>query len=1623
MANDATNNRKENPTYQKFTDKILSLIDQITNEDWEQGWEKGKHIINTAPESIKERKYTGINTFALMLSQIANRYEVPVFMTFNQAKELGVQILPNSKGIPLMKANPYYWDKEKSTRVSPSDYEKMSETEKENVIMKYGTPTSFTVFNISQTDLITANKEKYDAIVSRFQPYIPTEKDTEGMYKNAELDRMVEKDEWECKFNKVGESNRAYYSVSGDYIIVPAKHQFRKGVNPFVEGQEYYSTLIHEMAHSTGAENRLNREMKGGKSTKDYAKEELVAELTSAFICQRLGFDKKILQNNAAYLKGWLRALRNDPQEIVSSMRNVNAASEMILNKMEEQRKKIAELSEEKKQTSEAHQEAPVEHLHFKESATEEEIESIQDNKKFRLDETDRKIEYGRTFYRIVALKDFADVKAGDKGGYVESEDNLSQDGNSWVYDNAIVWDKAFLFGDAKVSGFSQVYGNAKVGDRARVEDFVRISGSASVLDSALINKGVHIYNYSQVSGNAIVTDRVRLFDNAQVRDNAEIHGDAKIYDNAIVKNFAGVFGDARVFGDAEISDYANVFASAKVSGNARVKDNSVVGYDAILKGNVSAEGNARIYVGTHEGNEKIDYLININSLYESKQSNRLRNQDSNSVHNIPNVEQSSSEQKEEERSKVLKTSIPEDGDLSTNVAGAVRNLIEEGNITMDEAVGEAMKDVEKKRKAETAQREAAVVAAEETKAKENNERLARERKQKAIETAEAGRRSEKERRENDKTDVAIVKFAISSTLLLAALEAAKANKGVWLNKAGKSSAEFINLKSPITPYNHLMMSLHSDKNGYKSNIYTYGDSAIKAGMPMNKGEKALPFNWVDWKYQHSATKEVITKNEYNELSDDTKKDYTIHGIRTQRNIFNIDQTLMQAKNHDGYIELLKSRGEQREILPDDFSHNPIMLEKEFNKRFAKTINMFSKEDNTIEAYGQSANFLAKQLLIPIDKVSVGKKEVNHVKFPDSMLEKAMNVSLNDDRRVSLIERIDAPELIKSLPNPDKVINKAIEMASETAKAMGVKFERVNVLQDDFYNEADNKLTVSDFKRSDVASRRTDALEKANEIYRNLVAMTGSEKRLDRMGRYGLLPQDELKYEKLVQELAAGVLMTRQGLPATISKENRSLIPYWERELYESPKKLEAIIERDVNNAVEVIDKNLRGVTLNYEAIRNRLPMKQEMLTPKEYGVTEMLSNFPNEKSKEVVIVKDVKNGIADVILPKGASLEMGKEISGIRKDRIATALHKEGVKDVNFFNSGGDFALKQKDSYFRDKEVSLARLKQYEFVERRPLEVQSKIKESKEVVIEKFTHLKNEKGHYELFIKPQGEPSFAVEMVAEQRQKYFALRKEANNNVPSAQKALSDMAKYYYNIATEKPEIKHDLIMPKVPENIDMTKIVRPTISKDENGNKYVMATINNKFEKAPVTNEQWHKMWLADDMPAYKRAVAAVSFAPKILQSQEVEKKEEQVAETENMDNTQAKKYRLDETDRIDFYDHTLYRIIALKDFSDVKAGDKGGYVESEDNLSHDGDAWIYDKAHVAGNAKVRDNAQVSGDTEIHGYTQIAGNARVSGYGELNVDDTIKENVVLNFGHNDSASESESLSVDESRRKGLSR
>lgn len=132
--------------------------------------------------------------------------------------------------------------------------------------------------------------------------------------------------------------------------------------------------------------------------------------------------------------------------------------------------------------------------------------------------------------YRVKALRDFNDVKKGDIGGYVESEKNLSQLGDCWIYDNAKVYDNAIVVGNAKVCDNARVHNNAQVCDNAIVRDNVQVWGDAFVM------------------GNA------RVFGNAIIRDNAVVRGDARIFDNVIVRDNVIIGGEVDICGDAVIT-------------------------------------------------------------------------------------------------------------------------------------------------------------------------------------------------------------------------------------------------------------------------------------------------------------------------------------------------------------------------------------------------------------------------------------------------------------------------------------------------------------------------------------------------------------------------------------------------------------------------------------------------------------------------------------------------------------------------------------------------------------------------------------------------------------------------------------------------------------------------------------------------------------------------------------------------------------------------------------------------------------------------------------------------------------------------------------------------------------
>ena len=143
----------------------------------------------------------------------------------------------------------------------------------------------------------------------------------------------------------------------------------------------------------------------------------------------------------------------------------------------------------------------------------------------------------GVTLYRIEALKYFGEIKKGDKGGFIESENNLAHEGDAWVSDNAHV------YGDACVFNNAHVYGNAFV------------SGYAQVYGDAFVYGNAWLYDNTRVCGYARVADNARVYGDANVCDDSSVFGSACVYDNARVYGDALVRGYACVCGDAEISN------------------------------------------------------------------------------------------------------------------------------------------------------------------------------------------------------------------------------------------------------------------------------------------------------------------------------------------------------------------------------------------------------------------------------------------------------------------------------------------------------------------------------------------------------------------------------------------------------------------------------------------------------------------------------------------------------------------------------------------------------------------------------------------------------------------------------------------------------------------------------------------------------------------------------------------------------------------------------------------------------------------------------------------------------------------------------------------------------------
>lgn len=1659
---------------QKFAEMMSNIIIKAKSKNWTQGWLGVKGTILGLPQNITGRTYSGGNSFFLMADTSEKGYNTPVYMTFKQAKDRNLHVNAGEKSVPIFKWGLSIKDENGKT-VSEEDYNAMTKEERDKFSVR-PYPKVYHVFNIDQTNLSEVNKKKYDAIVARFKAPEGEVKDSKGMYINDALDRMFKEKAWHCDIRYDKPSSSAFYVPSQDFIVLPMKEQFNIGKTAeevYRDGMEYYSTALHEMAHSTGHESRLNRQF-GAKRTEGYAHEELIAEMTAALVGSTMGFDKKILENNANYLKGWLENLKRNPESITTIMSDVGKASDMIIEKIDEQRVALGQtplkegnlegltedLGEDTQQSSKISNEEALQEEVSGETVTSsdrqdddisnkkttslmsESTESSNlDNKpliekvpygEFYLPEWSIPYlkdgnEYGLTAEQLKTVKDFekdfpsklsieitessiegnhntelgpattvdkakiyyfeqhiSDLFPTDESTRDRLDKDLSEDNKSRKtlsdlqaqysninaqYPAAVnderthqlakrirqaeqiitaynanveaVYGQDFTFSEAanKVMIPQSIYSGQlkplsivqdQVSNQEKkvsvpeslqvpvweayekekgnpgestyqntVDDYTKklIAGVEDILPNvdAVVNvneKGekslaINLWHnpYRTIVASYIPEPLEKWLDLTTVKEpvanskdkwllSGHIEGDKHLYNNSqIVAAYMVsdlLSGKERDFlslpmsysnGDKQYTEEFRKDSSITREENAAfiaIEESKGINQEYLIPSAITnlerKIKNDRYHLEGSEG--AIDLLKSgqISAAYTEILSK------SENLDNASKVEES-----------IEETSLSEDSNPETNVASIAKNIMEKGNVPK-----------------EVAEKQATVIADAQQAAIEEKKQKAEQAKQAALKKAEDERRREveeekrreEENKQQEKDSGPSSKLLLHAALLLGALELAKGNKGIWMNKAGKSNAEFIGAKRPIMAYNNIMMNLQSDRQGYRSNVYTTYDSAKDAGTAVKQNEESLAFNWVKWDYQHVGTKELISREDYDKLPAEEKEFYTKHKSKEEYGIFNIDQTTMPAGKQADYTALLKDKGAKIDQLTER-GVSSMMKFAEKLKSNHPTSMVIARTDSKYQIYGKDASRAGKLLNLPVSQTEENGQKVKSVSFPLDRINDYLPKLVEAKQWVVVAENLDSAELIRQLPNEKEVISNANQTAQRVAKSAGIGYERVMVLQDAAYDKQADKIIVSGMSDKDAGDSRQAALQKANDIYRAVVAATGSEHRLDRMGRNNLLPVDDAKYERFVQDLAAGVLMARQGLPATLSKESMQNVNYLQREIRENPKML-GLIEKDVNNAIESIDKHLKQEIVKYEDIRKELTPKDLIVSPKQYKISSDLAKIPDIESKQIVIVRDKAKGAADVILPEGASLDDDVEISGIRKDRIKIALGKEGISDVKFYNAGGGLGLNETNDYYKGKEVSVDKLKQYDFSQHRDIDVKPQIEAAKVANIKLFTPIKDDKGQYAFFFKVDNEPSFAVYPNEAHKRAYFDAR-----NTDQKKEIHEALAQKYYSVAQKHPEIKVDLIMPKVPA-VDMSKIERPTITKDRDdpNKKYVMATIDGKLMKELISKDQWNKMWLADDMAEYKKAVAAVTFAPFL----KVEEKNENPIKQEKQENVSS-------------------------------------------------------------------------------------------------------------------------------------
>ena len=334
----------EDRALDRFTELMMEKMENL-QQDWKQPWFSESAL--SVPRNLSGRNYNGMNSLMLMLHCQKNNYQLPVFATFDRLAAMNftkqkdgtrtptvdangqklpmVVINKGERSFPVMITTFTCVDKDTKEKIPYDDYKNLDQDAKAQYNV-YPKMQVFNVFAVEQTNLKEARPELYAKLEQQCKGNVMTQ-EQKGQIMPA-VEAMIKDKGWYCPIKEVHGDN-AYYSISRDEIVLPERQQFK-------DLESFQTNLFHECAHSSGSENRLGR-LKPGSAfgSAEYAKEELTAELTAAFVSANYGMTKGLKTDSAPYLKSWLDSLHEKPEFLKTVLLDVKRSSSMLTQRID----------------------------------------------------------------------------------------------------------------------------------------------------------------------------------------------------------------------------------------------------------------------------------------------------------------------------------------------------------------------------------------------------------------------------------------------------------------------------------------------------------------------------------------------------------------------------------------------------------------------------------------------------------------------------------------------------------------------------------------------------------------------------------------------------------------------------------------------------------------------------------------------------------------------------------------------------------------------------------------------------------------------------------------------------------------------------------------------------------------------------------------------------------------------------------------------------------------------------------------------------------------------------------------------------------------------------------------